>query len=467
MPSFDPKPAYNVGPRPTPIRDFHDYADEYVVRPPYQRKNVWNRKKQSDLIDSLFRRYYIPRIVLREVRLSDDRTVKEVIDGQQRITTVQAFFSGGLAVPDTLSDLVPGIVGQRYTHLDSTLRRFFDRLQFDVDLVQGIDDPRDPIHQGIATDIFWRLQQGESLNYMEVAHSRLSSIARNFVVKYADDQSFDYQKYRPIDSNPHKHRFFHIIDRGNDRMQHLALLTRFLILEEGEGATDIGNHDVEEYIDRYQQNDGVGNHSFEDLPQAKQVLSTMSAFYEVFKNDPMVVDGDGMKEFKVEYFIVSTYLLLNHLLKHYVWREAEQLLFRQFIIDFHKRWRSLKREEDRDILAFSDARQQSGAEVETRHRVMRQLFFEYAAQENQDIIAKDSRRSFNEAERIAIYRSQDGLCQECLSAGKSEAEALVPWRQFEADHVLPHSQGGRTTVDNAQVLCRLHNRRKGASLTQP
>jgi hypothetical protein len=80
-------------------------------------------------------------------------------------------------------------------------------LKYDVDLIKGIDDPLNPEHQRIATEIFWRLQQGESLNFMEIAHARLSSRVRNFLVKYGDDISFDFEKYQPVDENPKKHRF--------------------------------------------------------------------------------------------------------------------------------------------------------------------------------------------------------------------------------------------------------------------
>jgi hypothetical protein len=73
---FNPKTEYDIIVKPFPIRDFHDYPEEFVVRPPYQRKNVWSRKKQQALLDSLFRRYYVPRIVIREVRLNEERMVK-------------------------------------------------------------------------------------------------------------------------------------------------------------------------------------------------------------------------------------------------------------------------------------------------------------------------------------------------------------------------------------------------------
>lgn len=83
MPQFNPTTEYDVYPKHIQIKDLYGYKEDYVVRPPYQRKTVWSRKKQQALLDSLFRRYYVPRIVIREVRLSKSQTVKEVIDGQQ------------------------------------------------------------------------------------------------------------------------------------------------------------------------------------------------------------------------------------------------------------------------------------------------------------------------------------------------------------------------------------------------
>ncbi len=403
MPMFNPQTEYDVIPKKFPIRDFHDYKEEFVVRPPYQRKNVWSTKKQQSLLDSLFRRYYVPKIVIREVRLNGDRTVSEVIDGQQRIHTVQRFLADELSLPSTLKDIHPELAGARYSSLSSDVRRFIDReLVYDADLVKGIDNPREPKHQKIATEIFWRLQQGESLNYMEIAHSRLSSLARNFVVKYADDQQFDFEHYVPIDSNPDKHPFFSVIDRNNDRMQHLALLTRLLLIEESDGPAHIKDTNVMEYVDKWQRTDGIGNYSLESEPHAKRVLRYMTAYYDVFKDDPMLNQNGGMKEFRIEYFIISVYLLLRHLLKYYVFDEAERRLFHNFVTDFHERWRSGKHETDTDILVFSDNRQQTMGETQVRDRIIRQVFFEYVLARGHQMLTKDDRRMFSEADRIRI-----------------------------------------------------------------
>ena len=459
---FNPKPQYEVIQDTLPIRDFRDYEEEFVLRPPYQRKVVWNKKKKQALLDSLFRRYYVPRIVIREVRRDATRIAREIIDGQQRITTVKEFLADVLVLPESLADVSELLPGATYSSLPVDLRRFVDRdLKFNADVVKGIDDPKNREHQKIAAEIFWRLQQGETLTYMEIAHARLSSLTRNFVEKYADDITFDFEKYEPVDDNRNKHSYFRIISRGNDRMQHLAMLTRFLIFEANDGPAEIQNLDVMAYIDKYQVDDGVGNYSFEEDPVAKGALRVMSACYEIFKDDPMLVDGNtGMKELRTEYFILSIYLLLRHLLKCYVWQKDEQTWFRTFTLDFHRRWDTSKYE-DADIQLFSNKRQQSAAEIEVRHQIVRQAFFDFLKSQGFSLKAKDTRRAFSESERISIYREGNGRCVTCVADGKPDKECIVPWTEYDADHVIPHARGGQTEIANAQLLCRYHNQQKG------
>ena len=458
--SFNPEQKYLITETKIPIKDFHDYSEEYITRPPYQRKTVWSKKKKENLLDSLFRRYYVPKIVIREIRLSEKKTVREIIDGQQRINVVQDFFNNKLKIPKSLSDLHPELPGKYFSKLTAEFRRFIDReIQYNADIVKNIDDPKNPDHQKIATEIFWRLQQGESLNFMEIAHARLASLSRNWIVKYGDDISFDYDKYIPIDKNPDKHNFFKVIERNNDRMQHLMLLTRLMIIEENNGYSELKDTAVVDFIDKYESPDGIGNYSLENEHFAKHTISNMNLFYEIFKNDPMLSKNGGMKEFSREYIIISFYLLIRHLKKYYVLNDKIKKSIYNFLFSFYKRWRAEK-DTDIDITTFTSHRQQSQNDLVTRDRILRQLFFEYINDKNIELLQLDTRRAFNEADKISIYRRDEGLCQMCMKEKKSDKEALVSWIEFEADHILPHSKGGKSEPWNGQVLCRTHNRRK-------
>ena len=458
--AFDPSRDYQIIPDKTKIKEFHEYAEEYVTRPPYQRKTVWSNKKQQSLLDSIIRGYYVPKLVLRKIRLNGDTTVREVVDGQQRITTVQRFYTDEIRLPQTLKTIHPGIPGKTYSELPVDVRKYVDRQDFDVDVINNIEDPRNPEDQRLATEIFWRLQQGESLNQMEVAHARLSSLGRNFIVKYGDDITFDYDLYRPIDQNPDKHSFFSILDRPNERMQHLSLLARMVLLESN-GVTDLKDSAIVEWIDRTVEMGGIGNYDFEKDRAAKNTLENLSFITSLFSNDPMIKDDGVVQELKPDYVVLSLFMLVRHLRKYYVADDRVRQLMRKFYISFHARYRGSDLA-DGLIAQFRENRQHSAAEVRMRELIIRQAFFEYAAQEGVDLMQKDTKRTFDESQRIEIYRREEGRCQQCLAEGRTNDEATVPWNEYEADHILAHTHGGVTDLSNAQLLCRQHNRSKGA-----
>jgi 5-methylcytosine-specific restriction endonuclease McrA len=416
-------------------------------------------------MDSLFRRYYIPKLVIREVRLSETQTVNEIIDGQQRITTVQDFFANKYPLPSSLKDIDQDLSGQYYQDLPSSIRKFIDKsLKYQADTIKGIDSPHNVTHQIIATEIFWRLQQGESLNYMEVAHAQLSSLTRNFIVKYADYQAFDYDNYAPIDDNKSKERFFLLLNVDNNRMKHLQFMARFLMIEQGNGYADLSDRKIEDFINSHKTPDGIGNDSFENEPEAIAVLKTLRVFYDIFKSDPIIDASNGIKELHVEYFIISMYLLVRHIRKYYVIGEETADIVRNFIYNFYEQWKTYDESEDTNLLAFSNSRQQGEKDLQTRDIILRQVFFDYLRSNGLELLEKDEKRAFSELDRIIIYRKGKGLCQECLRQGKPDREARVSWSNFQADHVIPHAKGGKTCLENGELLCGYHNQSKGASM---
>ena len=61
-------------------------------------------------------------------------------------------------------------------------------------------------------------------------------------------------------------------------------------------------------------------------------------------------------------------------------------------------------------------------------------------------------RSFTDNQKSEAYEKQKGICPNC----KNHFEI----KEMEADHITPWHEGGKTTSDNCQMLCRECNRRK-------
>lgn len=81
-----------------------------------------------------------------------------------------------------------------------------------------------------------------------------------------------------------------------------------------------------------------------------------------------------------------------------------------------------------------------------RNDIVRELLIPY-------LIAKDTRRKFNEEERrIAWSLSQDKKCALCGE--------IVQWDNYQLDHKVSHNKGGKTELRNSQITHKQCNAKK-------
>ena len=62
-------------------------------------------------------------------------------------------------------------------------------------------------------------------------------------------------------------------------------------------------------------------------------------------------------------------------------------------------------------------------------------------------------RDFEEADKIQKFKEQDGKCNICNETFEID--------KLEKDHILPWSRGGKTRIENLQLLCKPCNSSKG------
>jgi len=61
-------------------------------------------------------------------------------------------------------------------------------------------------------------------------------------------------------------------------------------------------------------------------------------------------------------------------------------------------------------------------------------------------------RAFSDNMKREAYERQSGICALCKES--------FDINEMEADHITPWHEGGKTTSENCQMLCRECNRRK-------
>lgn len=94
-------------------------AQRLMLSPSFQRGNVWSAAAKAYLIDTILRGYPIPPLHIRHVTTPDGRLVREVIDGQQRLTAVIEYMDGrfALARPRQSPDPLPPWAGNKFSDL--------------------------------------------------------------------------------------------------------------------------------------------------------------------------------------------------------------------------------------------------------------------------------------------------------------------------------------------------------------
>ena len=99
------------------------HGDDRITSAGFQRSFVWNRPQMDRFVESLLLGYPVPGIFL--VRQNDRRYL--VLDGQQRLSTLQLFVSGLHDAKEfSLQNVADRFKGLTYKTLPEELRRLFD-----------------------------------------------------------------------------------------------------------------------------------------------------------------------------------------------------------------------------------------------------------------------------------------------------------------------------------------------------
>ncbi|MBQ2257516.1 MAG: DUF262 domain-containing protein [Lachnospiraceae bacterium] len=153
--------------------------EKLILRPEYQRNFVWDRKKQSLLIESLMLKIPIPAFYFDE---SIDG-IKTVIDGMQRLTTISRFMNNEFKL--TGLQYIKECEDKRFQDLEI---KYQSRIE-DTQLAVNILDARCPYL--VKFDVFRRINTGGvQLQPQEIRNIIASPETRNLLSEMVNSNAF-------------------------------------------------------------------------------------------------------------------------------------------------------------------------------------------------------------------------------------------------------------------------------------
>lgn len=173
----------NFDTRAYSIADFLEWHSNGLLElsPDFQRRTVWSEKAKSYLIDTIVRGRPIPKILISQ-QLSHSRTVRIVVDGQQRLRAILEFINGDFAISRAHN---ADLAGVRFPVLSEAAKKEF--LQYEL----GVDVLFDLKYEALL-DIFARINSYTvSLNTQE----KLNAKYLGYFKRAAFDLGYRYVDY--------------------------------------------------------------------------------------------------------------------------------------------------------------------------------------------------------------------------------------------------------------------------------
>ena len=161
------------------------YCDEMlenkiIVNKDYQRSSkVWPNKARSYLIDTILLGFPIPKLSLYQTTdLKSRKTIKEIVDGQQRSMAIQAFMENEFKISGNSE-----YAGKTFSKLDEDIQRSFLEYQISLDIFIGAT-------QSDIRQTFRRINSyNVPLNAPELRHATFQGDFKWFMVSMLDHYS--------------------------------------------------------------------------------------------------------------------------------------------------------------------------------------------------------------------------------------------------------------------------------------
>lgn len=409
------------------IRELRLMEDDgtLIIRPDYQRKFVMDNKLSSRLIESILMDVPIPVIYIAEEK---DGTFS-VIDGQQRLTSFLSFIKG--KYPDgrdfSLSSLkvLTELNKKKFADLDKSLQQKINTTTLHTIIIKKESQ------EDIKFEIFERLNTGSvKLNEDEIRNV----VYRGNYVKLLSELENDDLFHKLVSKDNYKKR---MIYRG--------MILRFFALSEKSYINykpSIKQFCNKELRDNRNMTPDKQKEYRERFKKCLDLVNTVfgeNAFKRFMFGNSENRNGKWNTNLNMSLFDIQMCGFANYE-KHQIVPKAD--LIRESLMQLMTHNEHFIESIE---LSTSDKNQ-----LQTRFRIWFDTLEKIVGQSNET-------RLFPYAIKKQLFQ-QDPTCKIC-------GQQILSIDDAETDHIMPFSEGGTTTINNAQIAHRFCNRQKSNRTT--
>lgn len=412
----------------------HFQHRELNLDPGFQRDSVWSKRDRERLVQSIVSNYPLPNIFLYR-RNSRGKTIYDVIDGKQRLETVLMFAGVGRFRREGFTARL-ALNNEKLDHWDwreikkyaKDARYLFENYAFQTAEVSG--------ELADIVDLFVRINStGKRLTTGEKRHAKYFQTR---FLQEAERLVHKYEKYfrgqRVLSSSQlARMKGTELVCELLMSIQQAGLINKKTALDRAMGNESINGNTLSRVVREFKETLSRVRRMFPDLKSTR--FRNTAEFYSLFMLIwRMHSDGLALTDKKAS-------------------RVAFELLKRLStgVDELRDRYRLAKAAKPSPpysaYLLTVQGDTDSAATRQRREHVLRALIYPLYAH-------KDGRRGFTSEQRRIIWNSD--ATQKCRKCKRK-----LVWEDFTVDHVISHVRGGKTRLDNAQLMCRPCNSRKG------
>jgi len=274
-------------------KDIENDNNELYI-PDYQREFIWDNKRQSRFIESLFLGLPVPLIFVAEIE-KDGRL--EIVDGSQRIRTLSAFLNNELTL-EKLEKLTE-LNSLQYQNLPQARQRKFKNLSMRMIVLSS------KATESIRNEMFDRINTSSvPLLPMETRRGIYKGKFTDFITKLSEDSLFT--------------KLCRINDYFKDRREEEELVLRFFAFSEGYPTFKLYGKNLEKdgvakFLDNY-LNEKNNTTNSEEMKKLQDDFTKMLLFIDkTFPNQGFSkrINGVGVSRIYFEAIAIGANLALN------------------------------------------------------------------------------------------------------------------------------------------------------------